>query len=403
MNVGLKNRMSVCATMVSNEFIDRYMAAANGEYVKVFLYLLRHEAEELSVSMIADALNHTESDVKRALAYWKDAGVLADADAAEETQRGPGMEYEAAWAAGPRLPQKSSVGEESAATTSLEGRFGDYDRTGGAPASFGNAVTDAGAGGQLPKIPDPGNGVERMKRLADDAEFPALLYAVQQYLGKTFTQIECDKLAYFYDGLQMSADLLEYLAEYCADGGHTSIRYIEKVALNWYQMGITTREEARDYTMRYSRDMSAVMKAFGITNRNPGTAELEFMKKWFKEYGFDGTLVTEACNRTITATGSASFPYADKILSGWKANGVKTMSDVKESDKRRQQQQTKAQEKSQGGVSGDSRGGYRGGKKQAPAGNNRFRNFEERSYNYEDLVWEGMRKRQRGGSDDGTQ
>lgn len=29
--------------MVANEFIDRYMAVANGEYVKVYLYLLRHD------------------------------------------------------------------------------------------------------------------------------------------------------------------------------------------------------------------------------------------------------------------------------------------------------------------------------------------------------------------------
>ena len=32
-----------------------------------------------------------------------------------------------------------------------------------------------------------------------------------------------------------------------------------------------------------------------------------------------------------------------------------------------------------------------------------FKNFDERSYNYEDMVWEGMRKRQRGGTGDGTQ
>ena len=34
----------VDATLVSNEFIDRYLAEANGEYVKVYLYLLRHKA-----------------------------------------------------------------------------------------------------------------------------------------------------------------------------------------------------------------------------------------------------------------------------------------------------------------------------------------------------------------------
>ena len=35
----------VDATLVSNEFIDRYLAEANGEYVKVYLYLLRHRGE----------------------------------------------------------------------------------------------------------------------------------------------------------------------------------------------------------------------------------------------------------------------------------------------------------------------------------------------------------------------
>ena len=35
--------------MVANEFIDRYLADANGEYVKVYLYLLRHASEKLDV------------------------------------------------------------------------------------------------------------------------------------------------------------------------------------------------------------------------------------------------------------------------------------------------------------------------------------------------------------------
>ena len=238
MNLGLKNKMAFQGTVVSNAFIDTYMTAANGEYVKVFLYLLRHEGEEVTVSAIADALDHTEADVKRALAYWEEAGLLE--------------------------------------------REGD----GGRPESRQSAEKEAAAARDV-EIPEEGNSCDRMERLSGDEEFTALLYAVQQYLGKTFTQIECEKFAFFYDGLKMSGDLLEYLAEYCAGGGHSSIRYIEKVALNWYQMGIHTREEARDYTMRYSRDTSAVMKAFGITGRSPATAETEFMKRWFKEFGFD--------------------------------------------------------------------------------------------------------------------
>lgn len=374
MSLGLKNRMAVHATAVSNEFIDTYMAAANGEYVKVFLYLLRHEGEEITVSAIADALNHTESDVKRALSYWEDAGILGRED-----------DTEAAAAAG-------RSARESLATSQSYGGGRDA-----APRAYGGSGRDAamsvygGSGSDAPvEIPEPGDAYERLERLSEDEEFTALLYAVQQYLGKTFTQIECEKFAFFYDGLKMSGDLLEYLAEYCAGGGHTSIRYIEKVALNWYQLGIRTREDAREYTQRYSRDTSSVMKAFGITNRNPAPAEQEYIRRWFKEYGFDSTLVTEACSRTIKATGAASFPYADKILSGWKENGVRALRDVEELDKKRQLSKARSQEKERETVKKTS-------------GSNRFKNFEERSYNYEDYVWEGMRKRQKkGGSGNGT-
>ena len=71
MGIGLKNRLAVGATPVPDVFIDTYMAGASGEYVKVYLYLLRHQQEEVSIGQIADALNHTEADVQRALAYWQ--------------------------------------------------------------------------------------------------------------------------------------------------------------------------------------------------------------------------------------------------------------------------------------------------------------------------------------------
>ncbi len=425
MNLGLRNAMSVNATAISNEFIDTYMAAANGEYVKVFLYLLRHEHEDVTVSAIADALNHTEADVKRALAYWKEAGVLeVDAQALST-----GRDAQSVWTSG-YVNREDDVNvdkfgrqwgaDESAATAQMPGGQKlavAVDSVRSDQRFATTAIPADSLGAPMPEIPEPGNSFERMQKLSDDVEFSALLHAIQQYLGKTFTQIECEKFAYFYDCLEMPAELLEYLAEYCANGGHTSIRYIEKVALNWYQMGIKTREEARDYTMRFSKDMSSVMKAFGITNRNPGTAEQEFMKKWFKEFGFDCALVTEACNRTITATGSASFPYADKILTGWKENGVRTLGDVQELDKRRQMaktQQDRSGGTGQGGqgsgysrnqrYAGQKSGGQKSGvQRSGSSGNNRFKNFEERSYDYENLVWEGMRKRQKGGSGDGTQ
>lgn len=232
-----------------------------------------------------------------------------------------------------------------------------------------------------------------MQTLASDEEFSTLLYAAQQYLGKMFTSIECEKFAYFYKVLKMSGELLEYLAEYCAQNGHTSIRYIEKVAINWYQEGIRTKTEARDYTMKFSSNINAVMNAFGLTNRSPGTAEREVIKKWFQTYGFDRPLVVEACTRTMNATQTPSFQYTDKILSGWKENGVKTLSDVEELDKKRQLAKGQAK-----GAAREKEQPRKGG---AP---NRFKNFEERNYDYDTAIYSNVAKRfKKGDSGDGTE
>ena len=56
MGGNMKDRWSVPVTAVANEFIDTYMAAANGEYVKVYLYVLRHQGEDITIELIADAL-----------------------------------------------------------------------------------------------------------------------------------------------------------------------------------------------------------------------------------------------------------------------------------------------------------------------------------------------------------
>lgn len=374
MGLGYKNNINAAVTAVSNTFIDEYMGTASGEYVKVYLYLLRHAGESVEIPDIADALNHTEADVRRALAYWERAGVLAP-EKEETVVSESAVTRENMTDTGYMAPEsRRNYGD-----TDVEGRMPEETMTdnGKQPQSSDRGMAKQQSG--TPDIPDAGNSYDRMKRLSADEEFSALLYAVQQYLGKTFSAIECEKFAYFYDVLHMSCELLEYLAEYCAEGGHTSIRYIEKVALNWYQAGIHTRDEAREHSTRYSKDTSAVMKAFGIMGRNAGTAEQEFMRRWFKEFGFNAAIVTEACNRTLTATGAASFPYADKILTGWKENGVRTLQDVETLDKRRQEKQVKKS----GTASRQTRN----------TSTNRFNNFEQRSYNYDDYVWEDIKNR----------
>ena len=75
----VNNIFQTNATLIANDFIDKYMAKANGEFVKVYLFLLRHKddsAASLAPSAIADCLNLTENDILRALRYWESEGLL---------------------------------------------------------------------------------------------------------------------------------------------------------------------------------------------------------------------------------------------------------------------------------------------------------------------------------------
>ena len=66
-------------TTISNTFIDRYMPEANGEYVKIYLYLVRALSStnrSFSISALADLLDYTERNVRKALEYWESKHLL---------------------------------------------------------------------------------------------------------------------------------------------------------------------------------------------------------------------------------------------------------------------------------------------------------------------------------------
>ena len=428
MGVNFKDRWSVPSTAVAHEFIDQYMAVANGEYVKVYLFVLRHQGEDITIERIADALDHTESDVRRALAYWEKLGILA----------GTRKEAPASCAAmgrqdsGPAQPRDASAGPQPSrtqASRSLEVHeppahdqgFGGYGTNGamsreihgqgaGIQAAYAQGPEVRGTHGQGTGIQDahaqgtvgqgrreqgqtsredrdkPVYSAEQVNRLSQDEGFSQLLYIAQKYLNKVFTPRDCQVFAYLYEDLGMNEEVLEYLVEYCVQNGHTSMRYIEAVARSWHEKGIRTAQEAKDYSASYNRDSFAVMKAFGINSRKPAAPEQKLMDKWFKDYGFSRDVVLEACNRTITAIHNPSFQYADKILTDWKEAGVRGLGDIMELDTRRMaakedtaRSRDKRLQTYDTAVSGQGNRTRKG----AP---NQFHNFEQRDTDYDALM-----------------
>lgn len=315
----LKNRFQGNSTIVENDFIDHYMAKANGEYVKVYLLLLRHlnaNSMNLSICGLADCLECTEKDILRAFAYWCEEGLLnIDQDDAGNI---------CGLAIGKAVPKPATV---------------------------------------------PSTPVKPTKKTSKDQEDLRQLYFVaEQYVGKPLSVSEIKKINYFYDTLGFSTDLIEYLIEYCVENGHRTFRYIESVALSWSDAGVTSIEDAKMKTSSYNKNYYSILNAFGIKGRNPAPAEVEYMKRWLEEYGFDIDVVMEACNRTITNTHKPDFKYTDSILKNWNTNGVRTLADITQIDILFQQQKTNAKKPTT----------------KAPS-KTRFNNFEGRSYDMKSL------------------
>ena len=324
----IKNRFQGNTTTVENEFIDFYMAKANGEYVKVYLLLLRYlnaANHSMSISKMADYLECTEKDILRAFNYWHEAGLLKiDYDAAGNIC-GLSMGKTAA-------PSQAEAAVEEKSPITLK------------PAA--------------------------VRTENNHAEMRQLYFVAEQYMGKPLSATEIKKINYFFDELHFSIDLIEFLIEYCVENGHKSMHYIEKVALSWSDQNITTVNQAKEFSAAFNacnKTCFTILNAFGIKGRNPAPLEVEFIKHWTDEYGFGLDIILEACNRTIANTHKADFKYTDSILKNWYANAVHTLSDVARLDSVFQQ----GKESKKRVVK--------------PAVASRFNNFESRSYDMNSL------------------
>ena len=341
------------ATVLDNEFIDHYMVRANGEYVKVYLLLLRHMNQSsgyLSVSELADLLECTEKDILRAVRYWKSEGLL---DYLDDT---------------PDDPSPKSTAPSPAASSGLHDVQSGY-MTSSIPA---DSVSDSAALASTTNI-------QQYRSRKERAEFKELLFVAEQYLGKTLSATDIDQITYFYDTLNMSAELIEYLIEYCVENGHKSMHYINKVALSWHEENITTVNLAKTSSFLYNKNCYCVLNAYGIKGRGPAASEIAYIRKWSEEYGFALEVILEACDRTMNSIHQPSFDYTDSILKRWKDKNVRQLKDIDAVDADYRKEKERAKELAK------ERKRQQQTQKPVNSQNNKFNNFDGRSYDMNDL------------------
>ncbi|MCD7982004.1 MAG: DnaD domain protein [Clostridiales bacterium] len=338
--ITLYNEQPVTATAVPNIFIDEYMTQANGEYVKIYLYLLRsiNRLEySFSLSQIADHFDCTERDILRALKYWEKLRLFR-------------LEYDDSR----NLSGIRFVTDALTAGTSV--------LTDDQPTDTSNRFIRAAAGCSSSVSAD------HLKEFCEKEDVRELVFIAEQYLHRTLNQGDLNMLFFWYDELGFSTELIEFLIENSVARGHTSLHYMQKIAEDYAARGIHTAEEARELSSQTSAVYFAVMKSFGIRGRNLIPSEMNYLRAWSGKLGFSVEMISEACSRTIQTIHEPSFGYANSILEKWHKQGIRTMDEVKKADDAfsRAQRPKKAAN----------------GSAAAP---NRFINFKQRDNDYDEI------------------
>ncbi len=257
--------------------VMKNLKLASACQLKVLLYCFSDTAREISAENIANALGVDVYEVRDALLFWEQNGVLLNAEGSKIDDK----------------PQKSE--------------------------------------GELrPEVLPSREDVAR--RGNEDEKIRLLLREAQLKFGRNLKSNESRILVWLYDDKGMDVSVLLLLLHYAANTDRLRIGFIEKTALAWLDKGVTTLIDAEEQIAAAAREelcWKTVRSAFMIDRALPGKREQEYAALWVGEWGLSIDILREAYRICADSTGKLSFPYIAKILKAWHTDGIKTLDDLK--------------------------------------------------------------------------
>lgn len=324
---------------ISNFFIDYYMTDANGEFVKVYLYLVRllSNNSAITVAEIADHFNLTENDICRAIKYWISRDVLKLNYDGKGHLSGivllplhPPVSELKLQTDAVSILRVSTESENNQQTPQDGAHYTDFNQS----TATSEPEAHISTGTELAVPPKPKFSKQAMDDKLQDYDWADIVYQVETLFGKQISARDTEILMYIYDTLGFNLDLFEYLIEYCTTMGKKNCRYMEAVAIGWYKDGIKTRQEAKEQSVASNVIARIVFKALGIRRPYPTNIEMAYITTWSKDFGFSPEIIQKACDKAIAAKpSSANFAYINGILENWSRSNVKTLDDIDRLDK----------------------------------------------------------------------
>ena len=246
--INISSDIATSFTTVSDIFIDQYMPKANGEFVKVYLYLLRATgsgAGIATISEIADHFSNTEADIIRAINYWASEGILQLQSGADGQIMG--INLCSLSVSGMQAAQSNiqSAVADNAAQNNLQNSVVNNAAqnilqnsvvNNAAQNNLQNGVVNNAAQNistanirmqdsvveklksQTPDKPASSQKeytLDEIKEFRKNPDISELFFIIETYLKHTLSSTDTNMVLYWLDELHFSTDLVEYLVEYC--------------------------------------------------------------------------------------------------------------------------------------------------------------------------------------------
>lgn len=274
---------------VPNCVVDEDIRLASENQLKVLLYILRNNGDNLTEKSVGEQLNIAEGDVKDAVSFWVDRGVL--------TSQGDIPQGERA-----EIPGEPPV--------------------------------------EIKKKPRPLSRVQKpdsifvSRRISEDNDLATLVQETQVILGKPISNGDTATLVMLHDTDGLPCDVLLMLIQYCHSIGKDNMRYIEKMAVGWASEEITTIERAEEKISnleKYGEAWNRVALIFGIQNSgSPTKAQQENANRWINEWHFSDEMLREAYERCVNKKNSFNITYTNGILKNWNKQNISSLKELKE-------------------------------------------------------------------------
>lgn len=279
---------------VPTDIVDKHIRLANGDQLKVLLWILRNATDNPDINEMCKALKMNPSDVSDYLQYWVLTGVLSENG--ETVIPSP-------------APVEVKNEEKTVEATKAE---------------------------IAPVTPSKPSSREILERIEESPEIGHLFNEAQKLLGKTIGYDGQCTLLLLHDHYGLPTEVLFMMIDYCVSIGKSNYAYLEAVGKDWGTREIDTLEKAAEQIATL-KNANAVWKEFsqnaGINNPRPTVKQTEYLRRWSTEWKFSITMIILAYEEMADHTSKLSMPYIDKILASWHEKGFKTPDDVEKASK----------------------------------------------------------------------